>query len=115
MKPSPASRSVYWCLGTYLNIIPCVALYCMKMLFMSAVQLIGTKRMFQNSSFSYIRTPLTHPLKIFFSEVLEEYGGKVSMSGRTITNVRVAHEIYALAEGEQEQEALVESVEKTWR
>ena len=39
--------------------------------------------------------------------------GKVSKSGRNITNLRFADDIDALAEEEQELEALVESLDKT--
>ena len=46
------------------------------------------------------------------SEALEEHDGKVSIGGRNITNLRFADDI-ALAEEEQELEALVESLDKT--
>ena len=42
-----------------------------------------------------------------------EHDGKVRIDGRTITNLRVADDIDALAEEEQEIEALVESLDKT--
>ena len=44
---------------------------------------------------------------------LEEHNGKVSIGGRNITNLRFADDIGALAEEEQELEALVESLDKT--
>ena len=47
------------------------------------------------------------------SDVLEEHDGKVSIGGRNITNLRFADDIDALAEEEQELEALVESLDKT--
>ena len=47
------------------------------------------------------------------SDALEEHDGKVSIGGRNITNLRFADDIYALAEEEQELEALVESFDKT--
>ena len=47
------------------------------------------------------------------SDALEEHDGKVSIGGRNITNLRFADDIYALAEGEQELEALVQSLDKT--
>ena len=47
------------------------------------------------------------------SDALEEHDGKVSIGGRTITNLRFVDDIDALVEDEQEQEALVESLEKT--
>ena len=43
----------------------------------------------------------------------EEHDGKVSIGGRNITNFRFADDIDALAEEEQELEALVESRDKT--
>ena len=46
-------------------------------------------------------------------DALEEYDGKVSIGGRNITNLRFADDIDALAEEEQELEALVESLDKT--
>ena len=47
------------------------------------------------------------------SDSLEEHDGKVSIGGRNITNLRFADGIDALAEEEQELEALEESLEKT--
>ena len=47
------------------------------------------------------------------SDALEEHDGKVSISRRNITNLRFADDIDALAEEEQELEALVESLDKT--
>ena len=53
---------------------------------------------------------------IFFerimSDALEEHDGKVSIGGKNITNLRFAYDIDALAEEEQELEALVESLHK---
>ena len=46
------------------------------------------------------------------SDALEEHDGKVSIRGRNITNLRFADDIDALAEEEQELEALVESLNK---
>ena len=46
-------------------------------------------------------------------DALEEHDGKVSKGGRNITNLRFADDIDALAEEEQELEALVESLDKT--
>ena len=61
---------------------------------------------------------LSPTLFLFFLEqimsvVLEEHDGKVSISGRNNTNLRFADDIDALAQVEQELEALVESLEKT--
>ena len=47
------------------------------------------------------------------SDALEEHDGKVSIGGRNITNLRFADDIDALAEEEQELEALIESLHKT--
>ena len=48
---------------------------------------------------------------IFFEQImtdaLEEHDGKLSIGGRNITNLRFADDIDALAEEEQEVEALV--------
>ena len=52
-------------------------------------------------------------LERIMSDTLEEYDGKVSIDGRNITNLRFADDIDALAEEEQELEALVESLDKT--
>ena len=52
-------------------------------------------------------------LKRTMSDALEEQDAKVSIGGRNITNLRFADGIYALAEEEQELEALVESPDKT--
>ena len=46
------------------------------------------------------------------SDALEVHVGKVSIGRRTITNLRFADGIDALAEEEQELEALVESLDK---
>ena len=47
------------------------------------------------------------------SDALEEHDGKVSIDGRTITNLWFADDIDALAEEKQELDALVESLDKT--
>ena len=47
------------------------------------------------------------------SDALEKHDGKVSTGGRHITNLRFADDINALAEEEQELEALEESLDKT--
>ena len=53
-------------------------------------------------------------LERIMSDALEEHDGKVSIGGRNITNLRFADDIDALAEEEQELEALVESLDKTY-
>ena len=52
-------------------------------------------------------------LEWIMSDAVEEHDRKVSISGRNITNLRFADNIDALAEEEQELEALVESLDKT--
>ena len=47
------------------------------------------------------------------SDALEEHDGEVSIGGRNITNLWFADDIDALAEEEQELEALVENLDKT--
>ena len=47
------------------------------------------------------------------SDALEEHDGKVSKGGRNITNLRFADDTDALAEEEQEVEAVKESLDKT--
>ena len=46
-------------------------------------------------------------LERIMSDALEDHDGKVSIGGRNITNLRFADDIDALAEEEQELEALV--------
>ena len=53
-------------------------------------------------------------LEWIMSDALEEHDGKVSIGGRNITNLRFADDIDTLAEEEQELEALVESLHKTF-
>ena len=60
-----------------------------------------------------------HLLQPFFLErieadALEEHDGKVSIGRRTVANLRFADDIDALAEEEQELEALAESLDKTF-
>ena len=52
-------------------------------------------------------------LERIMSDALEEHDGKVSTGGRNITNLQFADDTDALAEEEQELEALVESLNKT--
>ena len=74
--------------------------------------------MLQNNSRSKARmSSVTHPLQHFLERImsvaLEEHDEKVSIGGRNITNLRFADDIDALAEEDQELEALVESLDKT--
>ena len=82
----------------------------------SAVQMNG--RVVQNNSRSKARMssvilPLQHILERIMSNALEEHDGRVSISGKNITNLRFADDIDALAEEKQELEALVKSLDKT--
>ena len=52
-------------------------------------------------------------LEWIMSDALEEHDGRVSIGGRNITNLRFADDLDAVAEEEQELEALVESFDKT--
>ena len=47
-------------------------------------------------------------------DALEEHDGEISIGGRNITNLLFANAIDALAEEEQELEALVESLDKIY-
>ena len=74
---------------------PCGNTISMQILFLynnaiSAVQMKGSKR-------EWFRTIL---VKRIMSDAPEEYDGKVSIGGRTITNLRFADDIDAFAEGE---------------
>ena len=84
----------------------------------SAVQMNG--RVVQNNSRSKARMssvilPPQHFLERIMSNALEEHDGRVSISGKNITNLRFADDIDALAEEQQELEALVKSLDKTCR
>ena len=57
---------------------------------------------------SSVTHTLQHFLERIMSDALEEHDGKVSIGGRNITNLRFADDKDALAEEEQELEALVE-------
>ena len=52
-------------------------------------------------------------LERIMSDDLEEHDGKISIGSRSITNLRSADEIDAVAEEEQELETLVERLAKT--
>ena len=47
------------------------------------------------------------------SDAVEEHDGKISISSRNIINLQFAMDIDAVAEEEQEQEIIVESLNKT--
>ena len=74
--------------------------------------------MVQKNSWSKTRILLSPTLfNIFLEQImtdaLEEHNGNVSTGGRNTTNLRFADDTDALAEEEQELEALVESLDKT--
>ena len=52
-------------------------------------------------------------LERIMPDALEEHDRKVSIGGRNITNLQCADDIDALAEEQQEHEALVESLDKS--
>ena len=70
--------------------------------------------MVQNNSQSKARMSSLHIfLERIMSDALEEHDGKVSIGGRNITSLWFADDIDALAEGKQQLEAPVESLNKT--
>ena len=85
----------------------------------SAVQMNGSKGEWFRTTVGVRQGCLLSPtlfnifLERIMSDALEEHDGKVSIGGRNITNLRFADDIDALAEEEQELEALVESLDKT--
>ena len=52
-------------------------------------------------------------LEWIMSDALKEHDGKISIGGRNSINLRIADDINALAEEEQELETLIESLNKT--
>ena len=76
------------------------------------------RRMVKNNSRSKARmspTLFNIFLERIMSDALEEHDGKVSIGGRNNTNLRFADDIDVLAEVDQEVEALVESLDKTFK
>ena len=74
--------------------------------------------MVQNNSWSKQGCLLSPTLFSIFlerimSDALEEHDRKVRIGGKTSTNLQLAYDIEALAEEEQDLEALVESLDKT--
>ena len=86
----------------------------------SAVQMNGSIGEWFRTSVGVRQGCLLSPtfFKIFLErtmfDALEEHDGKVSISGRNITNMRIADDIDAITEEEQELETLVESLVKTF-
>ena len=73
--------------------------------------------MVQNNSrskakISFVTQPLQHFSRTNRSDALEEHDRKISIGGRNTTDLRFADDIDALAQEEQELEALVESLDK---
>ena len=71
----------------------------------------GSEQQLESGKVSSLAHPLQHFSRKYLT--LEEHDGKVIIGGKTITNLRLADDIDALAEEEQELEALVESLDKT--
>ena len=85
----------------------------------SAVQINGSKGEWFRTTVGVRQRCLLSPtlfnifLERIMSDALKEHDGKVSTGGRTITNLRFADDIDALAKEEQVLEDLVESLDKT--
>ena len=85
----------------------------------SAVQMNGSKEEWFRTTIGVRQGCLLSPtlfnifLERTMSDALEEHDGKVSIGRKTITNLRAADDIDALAEEEQKLEALAESLDKT--
>ena len=67
---------------------------------------VGQGRLLQPTLFNIF-------LERIMSYALEKLDGKVNIGGRNITKLWFADDVDALAEEEQEREALVESLDKT--
>ena len=55
---------------------------------------------------------VTHPLNIFFKQIMEEHDGNASIGGRNMTNLQFADNTDDLAEEKQEPESLLQSLKK---
>ena len=78
-----------------------------------AVQENGSEQQLESGKIVFFHPPSsTVFLERIMSDAFEEHDGKVSIGGRTITNLFV-DDIDALAEEEHELEALAESLDKT--
>ena len=64
------------------------------------------------NAFSHTRFLIVFPERIM-SDVLEEFGGMISLCGKTVTSLQLADNIDAPAEKEQKLEAQIESPGKT--
>ena len=62
---------------------------------------------------SSVTHPLQHYIEWIMSDALEEHDGKVSLSSSNIINLQFVDDTDAVAEEEQEQETLVESLSTT--
>ena len=56
---------------------------------------------------------LQHLLERIMTDALEEHYGNVNIGGRNKPNLRFSDDIAALADEEQEQEAVIDSLDKT--
>ena len=79
----------------------------------SAVQMNGSIGEWFRTTVGVRQGCLLSPTLFNMSDALEEHDGKVSIGGRNITNLQFADDIDALAEEEQELEAIGESLNKT--
>ena len=85
----------------------------------SAVQMNGSIGEWFRTTVGVMQGCLLSPTRfnIFFERIMpdarKDHDGKISICGRNITNLRFADDIDALAEEQQELEALAESLAKT--
>ena len=78
-----------------------------------AAQEIGSEQQLESGKDVFFYPPSSKFfLERIMSDALEVHVGKVSIGRRTITNLRFVDDIDALAEEEQELEALAESLDK---
>ena len=77
-----------------------------------AAQENGSEQQLESGKDVFFHPPSSRSFERIMSDALELHVGKVSIGRRTITNLRFADDIDALAEEEQELEALVESLDK---
>ena len=84
------------------------------MLFLQFVQENGSEQPLESGKDVFFHpSSSTFFLQRIMSDALEEHDEKISIGGRTITNLRFADGIDALAEEDQKLEALFEGLDKT--